>query len=340
MQAEALNPYLRRPDKKVSEYASVTVAVELEPKVMAAQLSVRGEVPRAELLQRKRQRIDAGPTLSQLLMARGMHTAAANNLDLNPENGSADIASCAAAGDYATWLPVEAFDDAFRFEELSPEDWAARVAAAPSGLPCLFWKLDHRQHQRGGIWASGRVVEVDVDKQRYHVLPDDVRDPRSAQKQKTDSNGSGEDTRPLVVPRVFVCFAAEDPENFANRFAAAHKRRTIAEAALRTELYVDSIPLDEYAALDPLVIRRVLDAALSTPALVESESNLNVTGVLEEVRAGYSRIMNADLFHSITQGGGLSQLMGPSATSSTMLSVSSLFVSDTARPVPDRKSVV
>ncbi|CBZ25938.1 putative dynein heavy chain, partial [Leishmania mexicana MHOM/GT/2001/U1103] len=334
MQAEALNPYLRRPDKKVAEYASVTVAVELEPKVMAAHLSVRGEVPRAELLQRKRQRIDAGPTLSQLLMARGMHTAAANNLDLNPENGSADIASCAAAGDYATWLPVEAFDDAFRFEELSPEDWAERVAAAPSGLPCLFWKLDHRQHQRGGIWASGRVVEVDVDKQRYHVLPDDVRDPRSAQKQKTDSNGSGEDTRPLVLPRVFVCFAAEDPENFANRFAAAHKRRTIAEAALRTELYVDSIPLDEYAALDPLVIRRVLDAALSTPALVESESNLNVTGVLEQVRAGYSRIMNADLFHSITQGGGLSQLMGPSATSSTTLSASSLFVSDTARPVP------
>ncbi|KAG5489239.1 hypothetical protein GH5_00103 [Leishmania sp. Ghana 2012 LV757] len=335
MQGNTVSSYSRRSDGGTAGCVSVTVAVEVEPKVMAPTLSVRGEVPRAQLLQRKRQRIDAGPTLPELLIARGVYSAAVAYLESSAEDETAGGTSHAAAGEYARWLPLEAFDDTSRFEELSPADWAARaVAAAPSGLPCLFWRCDHRQQQREGVWASGRVVEVDVERQLYHVSPVNVRDLRSPQKQKADASGSAEDTGVLVLPRVFVCFAAEDPENFADRFAAAYNRRSVAEAALRAELYVDSMPLDEYASLEPLVARRVRDTALSTPALVESESNLNVAGVMEEVRAGYSRIMNADLFRSITQGGGLSQLMGPPVTSSAMLSASPLFVSDGARPIP------
>ncbi|CAM43859.2 putative dynein heavy chain [Leishmania braziliensis MHOM/BR/75/M2904] len=301
---------------------------------MAPTFSVRGEVSRAQLIQRKRRRIDAGPTLPELLVTRVKYSTATENLESSVEKGNAGTAPCVVTGDYAAWLPLEAFDDAFRFEELSPADWAARVAAAPSGFPCLFWKLDHRQPHRGGIWASGRVVEVDVDKQLYHVSPDDVRDFRSAIPKKADAYGSAEDAVLLALPRVFVCFAAEDPDNFADRFTAAYNRRSAAEAVLRTELYVDSIPLDEYTTLDPLVARCVRDAALSTPTLVESESNLNVAGLLEEVRTGYSRVMNAELFRFITQGSGLSQLTGPSVTSSATLSASPLFASDTGCPAP------
>ncbi|KAG5489970.1 hypothetical protein JKF63_00089 [Porcisia hertigi] len=335
MSRVVLGASVRQADSKAITHALPTVAVELEPKVMAPALSVRGEVPRAQLLQRKRQRIDAGPTLSELLLARGMQPSASDNLESSTDGGSRGILSRCANGNYTTWLPLEAFDDGFFFEELSPADWAARVAAAtPSGLPCHFFKLDPRQPPKGGTWCSGRVVEVDVDRRRYHVEPDDLRDLRGFQKQRSDANGSAEVTGLCVLPRVFVCFAAEDPEKFVNRFVAAHNRRNVAEAALHAELYVESMPPDEYAVLDPLVSRRLREMALSTPALVESEANLNVVGVLEEVNVGYSRVMNADLLGSITKDGVLSQLIGASLASLATLSACPLFGGDTARPVP------
>ncbi|KAK7201712.1 dynein heavy chain [Novymonas esmeraldas] len=299
---------------------------------MASTAVVRGEVPRALLLQRKRHRIDSGPALPALLAARGVHAAGAEHSDGGAADAVVGHAPRAAAGDYAAWLPLEAFDDAVRYEELSPADWAARAAAAvPSGLPCLYWKVDPRQQPGGGVWSDGCVVEVDAEKGLYHVVPKNGKQGRGLSRQKVDGADGAEDGAALALPRVFVCFAAEDPENFADRVAAAYRRRSTAEAALRTELYVDSIPLDEYAVLDPLVVRRVRDAALSTPALLESESNLNVFGVLEDVRAGYSRVMNADLFRFITQGGGLSQLMSPAVTSSATLSASPMFASGAAR---------
>ncbi|KAG5463924.1 hypothetical protein LSCM1_00097 [Leishmania martiniquensis] len=335
MKGGVVSPCSQKSDGGPATCVSATVAAEIEPKIMAPAHSIRGEVPRAQLLQRKRQRIDTGPSLSELLIARGVHCAVADNLESSAEDPTAGGACGAAAGEYATWLPLEAFDDSFRFEGLSPADWAARaLAAAPYGLPCLFWRQDHRQQQREGVWASGRVTAVDVEQQLYHVFPDVARDLRSPRQQKTYTIGGAEDAVAFALPRLFVCFAAEDPVNFADRFAAAYTRRSVAEAALRTELYVDSMPLDEYAVVEPLVARRMHEAALSTPALVESESNLNVAGVMEEVRTGYSRIMNADLFRSITQGGGLTQLMGPPVASMAMLSASPLFASDVSCPVP------
>ncbi|KAL7706715.1 dynein heavy chain cytosolic putative [Lotmaria passim] len=321
--------------------ASVVVPAPLpkeeEPKVMAPMQPVRGEVPRSELVQRRRARMDACPSLTELLVARGLNLSRGNDGAVRDDGGY-------TVGEYASWLPLEAVDDGHRYEELTTADWAARVAAAaPAGLPCLFWKADQFQHESRGTWASGHVTEVDVAAGLYHVLDAAAESEAAsaAPRRRSDTtNVSGTVTSAAkpsvqVLPRVFVCFAAEDAVNFADRVAAAFRRRAATEAALRVELYVDSIPVDEYASLDPLVASRVRDAALSTPALVEGESNLNVAGALDEVRAGYSRVMNADLFRHVTQAGGLAQLTGPTVDPScAALSGSPLFASDAARPVP------
>ncbi|KPA79969.1 putative dynein heavy chain [Leptomonas pyrrhocoris] len=322
------------------------VPKEREPKVMAPVQHVRGEVSRTELIQRKRARMDAAATLPELLLARGVQLPAKIDGRFTEDYASGDVllSTTSAAGEYASWLPLEAMDDDHRYEELTAVDWAARIeAAAPTGLPCLFWKAAQYQHQGKGEWARGHVTEVDVATEMYHVLPcvEGASAMPATQHRRSDTaeGGSvaGSVGKPAaqVLPRVFVCFEAEDVVNFADRFAAAHYRRATAEAALRLELYVDSIPVDEYASLDPLVGNRVRVAALSTPALVEGESNLNVAGALEEVRAGYSRVMNADLFRHTTHSGGLAQLMGPIvAPSYTASSASPLFVDEEARPVP------
>jgi dynein heavy chain, axonemal len=327
---------------------------------MAPTQHVRGELPREELVRRRRAHLDACASLPELLHARGLQvegwqdtrcSADAGTDGLSPNTtAAAPPAMMSAGGEYATWLPLEAVDDAHRYAELCAADWAARVEAAASsgGLPCLFWKADRQQHQGGGKWVKGHVTKVEAATEVCHVVADMSADdgPTAAQCKHTDvlhddsgSGGPRSGGKPLEqrLPRVFVCFAAEDAANFADRFVAAYRRRAAAEAALRLELYVDSIPVDEYAALDPLVTCRVRDAALSTPALVEAEANLNVAGALEEARAGYSRVMNADLFRNVTQSGGLTQLMGPTVApswSATASSASPLFASDAARAVP------
>ena len=47
------------------------------------------------------------------------------------------------------------------------------------------------------------------------------------------------------VPRVRVCFAAEDPFVFARRFGDAGAARDRAESMLRYSLYIDSMPIDD-----------------------------------------------------------------------------------------------
>jgi len=48
---------------------------------------------------------------------------------------------------------------------------------------------------------------------------------------------------PEWVPRINLCFDAEDPFVFAQRHAEAHAARLKAESLLRYHLYIDSMPL-------------------------------------------------------------------------------------------------
>ena len=53
----------------------------------------------------------------------------------------------------------------------------------------------------------------------------------------------------LWVPRVMVCFLAEDPFVFARRHADAHRGRARAESLLRYNLYIDCMPTEDVPPL-------------------------------------------------------------------------------------------
>jgi dynein heavy chain len=117
------------------------------------------------------------------------------------------------------------------------------------------------------------------------------------------------------LPRVRLQFVAEDPQNFAQRFAAAvHSRRqaesmlvrrdpsavsvactTLTRFAMRAQkynLYVDSMLTDGIPTLPSAHIDSMLARSVPSKAAARS-SQLRV---LEEVQAAYSRSMNKIVF--------------------------------------------
>ena len=69
------------------------------------------------------------------------------------------------------------------------------------------------------------------------------------------------------VSRLEVCFAAENPFDFARRVADAFARRREAEEVLQYNLYVDAMPTEDVPPLDQGQLSRMLSNALSTKAL-------------------------------------------------------------------------
>ncbi len=96
------------------------------------------------------------------------------------------------------------------------------------------------------------------------------------------------------IPRIRVLFAAENPFEFADRVAAAHRARRQGEANLRYSLYVDSMPTDELQILDTEQVNRILLQALNTKAL--KQNALDTSSLLNEVNLDFARTMNSIVF--------------------------------------------
>ncbi|EQC29095.1 hypothetical protein SDRG_13255 [Saprolegnia diclina VS20] len=95
-----------------------------------------------------------------------------------------------------------------------------------------------------------------------------------------------------LVPRVLLCFEAEPRALFVARFTTAVARRSEAEARLRYELYIESMPPDVEAQLDADRVNSILSFALSSSRL---STNARTSKLLEEVNESYMRTMNAIL---------------------------------------------
>ncbi|CCW59976.1 unnamed protein product [Phytomonas sp. EM1] len=241
--------------------------------------SVRGEITFEELARRKRTRYDACPPLEKLLADRGVQlTAADHSIDAN-------------AGRYHALLPLEAFDDTM-YEELTLSEWADRIEEN-KGLPCRAFYTQ----VGNGAWFIARAMGCDVAAAHFTVKVD---------RQKNQDRLPPSLT--LILPRICVCFDAENPITFADRFASAYRRRQHAEDVLRAELYVESVPPDEYQTLNPGVQSRIKKLAMGTLALVQAESILETQAVAEEVRIDYCRCMNADLLRNFSKTNHFSHL--------------------------------
>ncbi|ESS70037.1 dynein heavy chain [Trypanosoma cruzi Dm28c] len=261
------------------------VPVGKEPKVMVPREDLKGELPRVEVMRRWRRRYDE-VSVETLLKER--------NIIVDGEfTGN-------KPGSYQSLLPLHAFDDR-RYEELSPEDWLGKREGT-GGVSCKAL------HNKGKWrWLPARVTEWNAKTNILTVEIADIKEDGDNLKGPQRENGAV-----VALPRLYVCFDAENPRNFVDRFAEACRLRTLVESVLRQQLYVESIPPDEYQVVDPLVLERVHNLSLSTPRLRENEAALAVNRLLEEVRTDYSRVMNFELMRQTTKNGALTQLFSGS----------------------------
>ena len=61
------------------------------------------------------------------------------------------------------------------------------------------------------------------------------------------------------IPRIHLCFDAEDPRVFAKRVEDAYNDRKLTEAYLRYDFYIDNMPVDGVLELDTVSFKRMLD---------------------------------------------------------------------------------
>eukprot|EP00741_Cyanophora_paradoxa_P002452 tig00000076_g2377.t1 len=231
----------------------------LEPKVMAPYHPGPGKTPRKIEIERKK-RLFAAQRIEQLLEERGV-TSEPPTVNGGPS--------------FVSFLPLEAFDDT-EFECRRPQEWMAMAMDGNvlRGVPGKALRTDANGESR---WISCRMLDVNIEKNTYLVEWADTKDQ-------------------IFVHRINLCFDAEDPFNFANRVASAHRARSQAEADLRYHLFIDGMPTDEIPQLSTEQTNRILASALNTKKLKEKPSVEN--DLLKEVNIEYARTMNRIVFDS------------------------------------------
>jgi dynein heavy chain, axonemal len=231
----------------------------LEPKVLVPFKPGIGKTPRRIVVERQK-RLFALQDLAQLLLDLGIDSAVPD-----PPNA----------------LPLELFDNT-EYECRPVGTWLAMAEPADDGskfLPCLFL----RPPSEGGkpaLWTEGQVQSFDAKAQRFTVL--------------FRASVGGPLTATIEVHRIQLCFRAEDPFIFTRRVAAAYAAREAAEAAIRYQLYIECMPIEELPTMEKERVSRMLALALCTPKL--RENKLNASSLVNEVQLEYSRTMSAIIF--------------------------------------------
>lgn len=107
---------------------------------------------------------------------------------------------------------------------------------------------------------------------------------------------------PFWVPRLHLCFAAEDPVQYAKRFASACAAAAAAEEQLAYELCIDSMPIDDVPQLTTEQVNRVLMFALNSKKL--KDKIMDTSSLINEANLGHARAMNKAALQSLAASGG------------------------------------
>ena len=157
---------------------------------------------------------------------------------------------------FPAFLPLDVFDDT-EYDSRMPNEWLD-LSPAPGKalLPAAAAKKNGGNANAVDYeWKDVAVVDLDASTNLFRVRLEDENDDKTM----------------FEVPRIRLLFAAEDPENFANRVEAAFRARAKTEALLRYNLYIDCMPTDDVQELDKDSMKRMLLKAKSTVSLQNSE---------------------------------------------------------------------
>jgi len=118
----------------------------------------------------------------------------------------------------------------------------------------------------------------------------------------------GSSEEPTVVPRLGVCFDAENPTIFGDRVLDALRWRAATEDGLLARLIADCMPTDDVGGMGDDALRRVLDLASSAERYhAGRESRVTDSfrqGLLEEVETDYRTAVNRMVLERVWSGDG------------------------------------
>ena len=177
-------------------------------------------------------------------------------------------------------MPLEYFDNT-EYECRPIDEWLSMGEENDDGtlfLPALFLKPPAEGGQPA-IWTDCNVQSYDEELMKFTVM------------YKDGQTGS---VMKALVPRIQLCFKAEDPFIFRDRVVAAYAAREAAEAAVRQSLYVECMPTEELPPIEKERISRMLGLALNTERLKERQ--LNASSLISEVNVEYGRCMSSIIF--------------------------------------------
>eukprot|EP00667_Euglena_gracilis_P000011 EG_transcript_11 len=226
-----------------------------------------------------------GKVSRQVELSRACHTYEETSLEASLAHAGIDytlvdvggsIPAVPKGNDFSSYLPLEAFDDV-EYDERTPADWLALGRDEFGdfhGVPALALRIEDAGHQK---WLPCLVSDWNEEGLALCVQWEDSK-------------------KKAWLPRIHVCFKAENPKVFAQRVASAHDRRKKTEALLRYNLFVDSMPIQDGEYFDERRTGRIRDLSINTRKLLENEEMLDIPSVMSEINHDFARTMNKIIF--------------------------------------------
>eukprot|EP00878_Enallax_costatus_P016966 GHUV01017809.1.p1 GENE.GHUV01017809.1~~GHUV01017809.1.p1 ORF type:complete len:1283 (+),score=439.89 GHUV01017809.1:87-3935(+) len=259
----------------------------LLPKVMVPFSTKPGETPRKVQIQRKR-RLYACQDIHQLVSQQGLNF---EQLSRQPPE---------------YWDHIEVFDDTDH-ESRNPEQWVPRIP----GIPKSQGKVAVRCQDGSISWMDALVLDFDSTGNRYLVQLQSGAASRSITptantaaypSSRTAGAAASTPSAPFWIPRVQLCFAAEDPALYAKRFAAACVAVSAADVQLAHELCIDSMPIDDVPQLTTEQVNRVLTFAMNSKKL--KDRLMDTSTLINEANLEHARAMNKATLQALAAAAG------------------------------------
>lgn len=186
-----------------------------------------------------------------------------------------------------------------------------------AGIPNQLARVAVRSQDGRINWLDSLVLDYASSADQYLVQvqsgsaqqgkedPQTVSAPCGAEPPDAGSNTAN---TPFWVPRVQLCFAAEDPALYAQRFAAACAALDAVEVQLAYELCIDGMPLDDVPQMTTEQVNRVLNFALNSKRL--KDKLMDTSTLINEANLEHARAMNKATLQALVIAGKSATLDG------------------------------
>ena len=201
-------------------------------------------------------------------------------------------------------LKIETFDNTI-YETRNQSEWCPQAkSASSSATEATAVKV---AKDGSTTWIPCSVVDTNEAENTYEV----------------EYTGT---TERAWLPRMYICFKAEDPFIFSKRVAESFKERKLSELQLRYNFFIDNMPTEDIPPLTNEQVNRVLVYALNSKKL--KDKLMDTSQLINEVNIDYARTMNKLIFDKVIQ-------QDQNVRDSSILSIEDEFPAPSKQEVPE-----